>query len=120
MITKNRQTDAAVTEMAKAAFPEKQVVRITELPEGMCNAAYCVAFSDGSESISRPPNSLACLGSITSCCGSAWDTERGRLRCSHARTRGSKPRFCGFCAGVCIAGTPFRMRQSFRRRSRLR
>ncbi len=51
MITKNRQTDAAATEMAKAAFPEKQVVRIAELPEGMCNAAYCVAFSDGSESI---------------------------------------------------------------------
>ncbi len=51
MITKNRQTEAAITEMARAAFPEKRVVRITELPEGMCNAAYCVAFSDGSESI---------------------------------------------------------------------
>ena len=51
MITKNRQTDAAVTAMAGAAFPGKRVVRITELPEGMCNAAYCVAFDDGSESI---------------------------------------------------------------------
>ena len=32
MITKNRQTDAAVTAMAGAAFPGKRVVRITELP----------------------------------------------------------------------------------------
>ena len=51
MITKNRQTDATITKMAKAAFPDKQVFRIMELPEGMCNAAYYVVFSDGSESI---------------------------------------------------------------------
>lgn len=51
IITKNVQTDETIIQMAKKAFPDKVVKSITELPEGMCNAAYCVVFADGSESI---------------------------------------------------------------------
>ena len=51
MITKNRQSDETVTEMAKKAFPDKTVIRIRELTEGMCNVTYHVVFDDGSESI---------------------------------------------------------------------
>ena len=50
-ITKNRQTDETICRMAAAAFPGKQVSNITELTEGMCNAAYCVEFADGIKSI---------------------------------------------------------------------
>lgn len=51
IITKNVQTDETIIQMAKKAFPDKTVKSITELPEGMCNVAYCVVFADGSESI---------------------------------------------------------------------
>ena len=51
MITKNRQANEAITEMAKKAFPDKTVVKIKELTEGMCNVTYHVVFDDGSESI---------------------------------------------------------------------
>ena len=37
--------------MAKMAFPDKQVEKIKELPEGMCNVTYEITFTDGSESI---------------------------------------------------------------------
>ena len=51
MITKNRQSDETITGMAKKAFPDKTVVKIKELTEGMCNVTYHVVFDDGSESI---------------------------------------------------------------------
>ena len=51
MITKNRQSDEKIIEMAKNAFPDKTVIRIRELTEGMCNVTYHVGFDDGSESI---------------------------------------------------------------------
>ncbi len=51
MITKNRQSDETITEMAKKAFPDKTVIKIKELTEGMCNVTYHVVFDDGSESI---------------------------------------------------------------------
>ena len=51
MITKNRQSDETITAMAKKAFPDKTVIRIKELTEGMCNVTYHVVFDDGSESI---------------------------------------------------------------------
>lgn len=51
MITKNRQSDETITAMAKKAFPDKTVIRIKELTEGMCNVTYHVVFQDGSESI---------------------------------------------------------------------
>ncbi len=51
MITKNRQSDEIITGMAKKAFPDKTVIRIKELTEGMCNVTYHVVFDDGSESI---------------------------------------------------------------------
>lgn len=50
-ITKNKQSNEKILEMAKAAFPGKKVSDITELTEGMCNAAYDISFDDGSESI---------------------------------------------------------------------
>lgn len=50
-ITKNRQSEETLRQMAKAAFPDKQVLKITELTEGMCNAAYFVVFTDGSKSV---------------------------------------------------------------------
>ena len=51
MITKNRQSDETITAMAKKAFPDKTVLKIKELTEGMCNVTYHVVFEDGSESI---------------------------------------------------------------------
>ena len=51
MITKNRQSDETITAMAKKAFPDKTVLKIKELTEGMCNVTYHVVFDDGSESI---------------------------------------------------------------------
>ena len=51
MITKNRQSNETITEMAKKAFPDKVAVKIRELTEGMCNVTYHVVFDDGSESI---------------------------------------------------------------------
>ena len=50
-VTKNHQSDAQLRTMARAAFPEKEVQTITELTEGMFNAAYRVDFADGTASI---------------------------------------------------------------------
>ncbi|MBO6014961.1 MAG: aminoglycoside phosphotransferase family protein [Lachnospiraceae bacterium] len=50
-ITKNRQSKETIIKMAKAAFPDKDVLHIKELTEGMCNVTYCITFQDGSESI---------------------------------------------------------------------
>lgn len=49
--TKNRQTEENIRRMAAAAFPERQLQTVTELTEGMCNAAYRIGFTDGGESI---------------------------------------------------------------------
>ena len=51
MITKNRQSNETITEMARKAFPQKTVIKIKELTEGMCNVTYHVVFDDSSESI---------------------------------------------------------------------
>ena len=51
MITKNRQSQETIINMAKKAFPDKQITEIKELTEGMCNVTYDIAFGDGSESI---------------------------------------------------------------------
>lgn len=37
--------------MAQKAFPDKKVVDIKELTEGMCNVTYDITFDDGTESI---------------------------------------------------------------------
>ena len=50
-ITKNRQSEETIVSMARAAFPDKRVVTIKELTEGMCNVTYYLLFHDGSESI---------------------------------------------------------------------
>ncbi|MBQ8555826.1 MAG: aminoglycoside phosphotransferase family protein [Clostridia bacterium] len=50
-ITKNHQSTETLHELAAAAFPEKQVRMITELTEGMFNAAYRFDFMDDSASI---------------------------------------------------------------------
>ncbi|MCR5753735.1 MAG: aminoglycoside phosphotransferase family protein [Acetatifactor sp.] len=50
-ITKNRQPKETIIDMAKKAFPEKSVVEIKELTEGMCNVTYHISFSDGTECI---------------------------------------------------------------------
>lgn len=51
MITKNIQSQETLRKMTGDAFPEKEIESITELTEGMCNVAYHILFSDGSESI---------------------------------------------------------------------
>lgn len=51
MITKNKQSDSTIYEMAKKAFPENKVTDIRELTEGMCNVTYNITFEDGSECI---------------------------------------------------------------------
>ena len=50
-ITKNRQSRETISVMANKAFPDKRIAEIKELPEGMCNVAYDVAFEDGSKCI---------------------------------------------------------------------
>ena len=50
-ITKNRQSNETITDMAKKAFPDKSIADIKELTEGMCNVTYDITFDDGTESI---------------------------------------------------------------------
>lgn len=50
-VTKNKQSFETISRMAKKAFPDKTVSSATELTEGLCNAAYRVIFTDGSQSI---------------------------------------------------------------------
>ena len=50
-ITKNRQTQESIIQMAKAAFPKRGIPQITELTEGMCNAAYELTYEDGFKTV---------------------------------------------------------------------
>lgn len=50
-ITKNKQTDEKIIEMAKAAFSNKGIPEIQELTEGMCNTAYKLTYEDGFETV---------------------------------------------------------------------
>lgn len=50
-ITKNHQSTETLHALAAAAFPGKQVRSITELTEGMFNAAYRIDFTDDSASV---------------------------------------------------------------------
>lgn len=50
-ITKNHQSPETLYALAAAAFPDKRVHTITELTEGMFNAAYHIDFMDDSASI---------------------------------------------------------------------
>lgn len=50
-ITKNRQSREQLLAMAADAFPQREVAAVTELTEGMFNAAYRVDFADGGASI---------------------------------------------------------------------
>lgn len=50
-ITKCRQTNDKIIQMAQAAFPKRGIPQIEELTEGMCNAAYRLAYEDGFKTI---------------------------------------------------------------------
>lgn len=50
-ITKNRKTQQELLNLADIAFPGKQVTAVTELTEGLFNAAYRFDFADGAASI---------------------------------------------------------------------
>lgn len=50
-VTKNRQSPATLHTLCAAAFPGRAVSTITELTEGMFNAAYRVDFADGGVSV---------------------------------------------------------------------
>ena len=50
-VTKNHQSDEVLIRLAKAAFPDKEVQQLTELTEGMFNAAYRIDYTDGTASI---------------------------------------------------------------------
>ncbi|MBQ8202191.1 MAG: aminoglycoside phosphotransferase family protein [Clostridia bacterium] len=50
-ITKNHQGDKTLRTLCASVFPAKAVRSITELTEGMFNAAYRIDFTDGSTSI---------------------------------------------------------------------
>lgn len=45
MITKNKQSNETIKEMAKFAFTNKSVSKIKELTEGMCNVTYKIVFA---------------------------------------------------------------------------
>ena len=46
-ITKNRQSPETLRALCESAFPGREVLAITELTEGLFNAAYRVDFADG-------------------------------------------------------------------------
>ncbi len=46
-VTKNHQSPEALRALCAAAFPQRAVSSITELTEGMFNAAYRIDFADG-------------------------------------------------------------------------
>ena len=50
-VTKNRQSQKTISNMVRAAFPDKKIAAVKELTEGMCNVTYDISFEDGSESI---------------------------------------------------------------------
>lgn len=50
-VTKNRQSQKTISNMVRAAFPDKKIAAVKELTEGMCNVTYDVSFEDGSASI---------------------------------------------------------------------
>ncbi len=50
-ITKNHQAPEALRALCAAAFPHREVSAVTELTEGMFNAAYRVDFADGGASV---------------------------------------------------------------------
>ena len=50
-ITKNNQIKEKIIQMAEAAFPQSGIPQITELTEGMCNAAYKLTYEDGFKTI---------------------------------------------------------------------
>lgn len=50
-ITKNRQSPEALQALCSAAFPGRAVSSLTELTEGMFNAAYRIDFTDGGASV---------------------------------------------------------------------
>ncbi len=50
-ITKNHQTEEQIRQSSHAVYPNRKIKTITELTEGMCNAAYLLQFADGSSSV---------------------------------------------------------------------
>lgn len=50
-ITKNTQTLENLTRIIQNAYPNKTLLSCTELTEGLCNAAYHIAFTDGYQCI---------------------------------------------------------------------
>lgn len=50
-ITKNRPSTSVLHDLIRIAFPERTLLSLTELTEGMFNAAYRVSFAEGSDSI---------------------------------------------------------------------
>ncbi len=50
-ITKNKQTDEKLNEIIKLAFQNKNLSKVEELTEGMCNVAYMVYFDDETKSV---------------------------------------------------------------------
>lgn len=57
-ITKNHLSDDSIRNIFYQNFPNKKIMQIKELTEGMFNAAYSVSFEDGSGSILKaaPPS----------------------------------------------------------------
>lgn len=52
-ITKNHQSPETLRAMAAAAFPDKQLLEVKELTEGMFNAAYRMDFADGTAAVAK-------------------------------------------------------------------
>lgn len=50
-ITKNKQSLETIAEMVRRAFPDKKILKVKELTEGMCNVTYDISFTDESECI---------------------------------------------------------------------
>lgn len=50
-LTKNRQSDSAIQRMAQRAFPDWHVLQISEMEQGLFNAAYQVTFQHGRKAV---------------------------------------------------------------------
>ena len=50
-ITKNHQSPQTLHRLCEAVFPGRDIAALTELTEGLFNAAYRVDFADGGASV---------------------------------------------------------------------
>jgi len=99
-ITKCKQSEEQIVRAAQAAFPDKEIAKVEELSEGMCNAAYKLTFADGCKAIMKiasPHKS----GFLTNECG-LMDAEVRALKLISEKTDVKVPKVYAYDASRTI------------------